>query len=64
MNRNAYSRKIRSKIGNGKGDIDHQGRTKIAIIVDGAWSKRSYKVKHSVLSGVVSKMRNVFNKIK
>lgn len=38
-----------------KGEVDHLGRPKIAVVVDGAWSKRSYKTKYNALSGVVSK---------
>lgn len=37
------------------GDVDHQGRPKIAVIADGAWCKRSYKTNFNALSGVVSK---------
>lgn len=38
-----------------KGEVDHLGRPKIAVVADGAWSKRSYKTKYNALSGVVSK---------
>lgn len=36
------------------GDIDIYGRPKIAVIADGAWSKRSYKTNYNALSGVVN----------
>jgi len=36
-----------------RGDIDERGRPKIAVIADGAWSKRSYKTNYNALSGVV-----------
>lgn len=36
------------------GDLDIKGRPKIAVIADGAWSKRSYKTNYNALSGVVS----------
>lgn len=35
------------------GDVDSKGRPKIAVIADGAWSKRSYKTNYNALSGVV-----------
>jgi hypothetical protein len=38
-----------------KGEINHLGRPKIAVVADGAWSKRSYKTKYNALFGVVSK---------
>ena len=38
-----------------KGEVDYLGRPKIAVVADGAWSKRSYKTKYNALSGVVSK---------
>ncbi|CAI6376077.1 unnamed protein product [Macrosiphum euphorbiae] len=34
------------------GQVDHLGRPKIAVVADGAWSKRSYKTKYNALSGV------------
>jgi len=37
-----------------RGDVDQQGRPKIAVIADGAWSKRSYRTNYNALSGVVS----------
>jgi len=36
------------------GDLDLKGRPKIAVIADGAWSKRSYRTNYNALSGVVS----------
>lgn len=36
------------------GELDSQGRPTIAVIADGAWSKRSYKTNYNALSGVVS----------
>lgn len=40
------------------GDLDIKGRPKIAVIADGAWSKRSYKTNYNALSGVVSFKNN------
>lgn len=37
-----------------RGDLDQRGRPKIAVIADGAWSKRSYRTNYNALSGVVS----------
>jgi len=37
-----------------RGDVDQYGRPKIAVVVDGAWSKRSYRTNYNALSGVVS----------
>lgn len=39
-----------------RGDVDNNGRPKIAVIADGAWSKRSYRTNYNALSGVVSKI--------
>lgn len=36
------------------GEVDSEGNGLISVIADGAWSKRSYKVKYDALSGVVS----------
>lgn len=36
-----------------RGEVDQRGRPKIAVIADGAWSKRSYKTNYNALSGVV-----------
>ncbi|KAL4152676.1 hypothetical protein QTP88_000509 [Uroleucon formosanum] len=33
-------------------DVDANGKPMIAVIADGAWSKRSYKTKYNALSGV------------
>jgi len=41
------------------GDLDPKGRPKIAVIADGAWSKRSYKTNYNALSGVVSFRNNL-----
>lgn len=35
------------------GDVDSQGYPLIAVVVDGAWSKRSYKTNYNSASGVV-----------
>lgn len=40
-----------------RGDVDQKGRPQIAVIADGAWSKRSYKTNYNALSGVV---RNIY----
>jgi len=37
-----------------RGDVDQYGRPKIAVVADGAWSKRSYRTNYNALSGVVS----------
>lgn len=37
-----------------RGDVDQDGRPKIAVVADGAWSKRSYRTNYNALSGVVS----------
>lgn len=36
------------------GSVDSRGVPEISVIVDGAWSKRSYKTNYNALSGVVS----------
>lgn len=36
------------------GDVDQDGIPIISVIVDGAWSKRSYRTNYNALSGVVS----------
>lgn len=36
------------------GDVDSEGIPNITVIVDGAWSKRSYNINYNALSGVVS----------
>lgn len=36
------------------GEVDSEGNGLIAVIVDGAWSKRSYRTKYDASSGVVS----------
>lgn len=46
--------KEEEKIAIQKNDVDADGRPMIAVIADGAWSKRSYKTKYNALSGVVS----------
>jgi len=33
------------------GEVDYLGTPKIAVIVDGAWSKRLYRTKYNALSG-------------
>lgn len=50
--------KEEAKLAIEKGEVDLQGRPKIAVITDGAWSKRSYKRNYNVSSGVV-----IINKI-
>lgn len=46
--------KEEAKIAIENNDVDAEGRPMIAVIADGAWSKRSYKTKYNALSGVVS----------
>lgn len=38
-----------------RGDIDNDGVPLLTVIVDGTWSKRSYRSNYSALSGAVSK---------
>lgn len=38
-----------------RGDIDAEGIPLLTVIVDGTWSKRSYKSNYTALSGAVSK---------
>ncbi|KAL4126281.1 hypothetical protein QTP88_010504 [Uroleucon formosanum] len=45
--------KEKAKITIENNDVDAEGRPMIAVIADGAWSKRSYKTKYNALSGVV-----------
>lgn len=40
-----------------RGDVDQDGRPKIAVIADGAWSKRSYRTNYNAPSGVVSNIK-------
>ena len=47
--------KEEAKIAIENNEIDANGRPMIAVIADGAWSKRSYKTKYNALSGVVSR---------
>lgn len=35
-----------------EGNVDHEGVPTISVIVDGAWSKRSYRTNYNALSGV------------
>lgn len=37
-----------------RGDVNENGVPLIAVVADGAWSKRSYKTNYNALSGVVS----------
>ncbi|KAL4143390.1 hypothetical protein QTP88_005726 [Uroleucon formosanum] len=41
------------KLAINNGEVDCLGRPKIAVIADGAWSKRSYRTKYNALSEVV-----------
>ena len=41
-------------------DLDLKGNPKIAVIADGAWSKRLYKTNYNALSGVVSYRNNLW----
>lgn len=43
------------------GEVDEEGNGLIAVIVDGAWSKWSYKVNYNALSGVVSIYFHFYN---
>ncbi|KAF0705631.1 Uncharacterized protein FWK35_00033523, partial [Aphis craccivora] len=44
--------KEEAKLAIENGEVDYLGRPKIAVIADGAWSKRSYRTKYNALSGV------------
>lgn len=46
--------KEEAKIAIQNNEVDVSGRPMVAVIADGAWSKRSYKTKYNALSGVVS----------
>jgi len=46
--------KEESRLAVEKGDVDQYGCSKIAVVANGAWSKRSYRTNYTVLSGVVS----------
>ncbi|KAL4132332.1 hypothetical protein QTP88_009503 [Uroleucon formosanum] len=48
----AAAGKEEAKLAIEKGEVDLQGRPKIAVITDGAWSKRSYKRNYNASSGV------------
>lgn len=37
-----------------RGDVDVEGVPLLSVIVDGTWSKRSYRTNYSSLSGAVS----------
>lgn len=54
LNEMLLAGKEEAKLALEKGEVDHLGRPKIAVVADGAWSKRSYKTKYNALSGVVS----------
>lgn len=45
-----------AKIAYENGDISKDGIPMISVVVDGAWSKRSYRSNYNALSGVVSKL--------
>ncbi|CAI6367305.1 unnamed protein product [Macrosiphum euphorbiae] len=51
-NEMAAAGKEEAKLAIEKGEVDLQGRPKIAVITDGAWSKRSYKRNYNASSGV------------
>jgi len=48
--------KEEAKIAYENGDISKDGIPMISVVVDGAWSKRSYRSNYNALSGVVSKI--------
>lgn len=56
-NEMAAAGKEEAKLAIEKGEVDLQGRPKIAVITDGAWSKRSYKRNYNASSGVVIKIK-------
>ncbi|CAH1102029.1 unnamed protein product [Psylliodes chrysocephalus] len=41
------------------GEVDEQGNGLIAVIVDGAWSKRSHKVNYNALSRVIIRNKDI-----
>jgi hypothetical protein len=46
--------KEESKLAIEEGNVNENGIPLITVVVDGAWSKRSYKRNYNALSGVVS----------
>ncbi|CAI6371889.1 unnamed protein product [Macrosiphum euphorbiae] len=46
-----------------RGDVDQYGRPKIAVVADGAWSKRSYRTNYNALSGVACIIGAVTKKV-
>lgn len=48
--------KEEAKIAFENGDISKDGIPMISVVVDGSWSKRSYRSNYNALSGVVSKL--------
>lgn len=48
--------KEEAKIALENGDVSKDGIPMISVVVDGAWSKRSYRSNYNALSGVVSKI--------
>lgn len=44
-----------SRLAYENGDVSKNGIPMISVVVDGAWSKRSYRSNYNALSGVVSK---------
>lgn len=42
------------------GNVDKDGIPLITVVADGQWSKRSYSTRYDALSGVVSKIKNIF----
>jgi len=48
--------KEEAKIALDNGDVSKDGIPMISVVVDGAWSKRSYRSNYNALPGVVSKI--------
>ncbi|KAE9534064.1 hypothetical protein AGLY_008800 [Aphis glycines] len=46
-----------------RGDVDQDGRPKIAVVADGAWSKRSYRTNYNALSAVACIIGAVTKKV-
>lgn len=53
--------KEEAKIALENGDVSKDGIPMISVVVDGAWSKRSYRSNYNALSGVVSKIVTIWN---
>lgn len=53
--------KEEAKLAYENGNVSKDGIPMISVVVDGAWSKRSYRCNYNALSGVVSKLLHNYN---